>query len=180
MSIDVRTKGGTGGGGAVTSVFTRVGAVTAQNNDYTWAQVDKTVSSIADIATKNHTDLTAGTGSDHTWIDQDVTKIYKTGALTDAATVAVDLESTKMQVFYTLTITADRAMGAATNQVAGCQVIFKITESGAARALTWNANYLFGGGNDVVLSLGDGSITIVGFVSDGTNLIHTGTTYDAS
>jgi len=45
---------------AVTSVFGRVGAVTAQANDYTWAQIDKTVSSLADITTRSAGDLTSG------------------------------------------------------------------------------------------------------------------------
>jgi len=40
--------------GAVDSVFGRTGTVTAQNNDYTWNQVDKTVSSIADITTREY------------------------------------------------------------------------------------------------------------------------------
>mgnify|MGYP003643082995 CR=1 FL=1 len=46
------------GGGAVTSVFGRTGAVIAVSNDYTWSQIDKTTSSIADITTKSHTLLT--------------------------------------------------------------------------------------------------------------------------
>lgn len=50
---------------AVQSVHSRSGIVVAATNDYTWAQVDKTVSDIADLTTKNHTDLTAGDGTDH-------------------------------------------------------------------------------------------------------------------
>lgn len=71
----------------VTSVFSRTGAITAQNNDYTWAQIDKTTSDIADITTKSHTSLSdigtnthaqidthiSSDGSDHSYIDQDVT-----------------------------------------------------------------------------------------------------------
>ncbi len=49
-----------GGGGLVTSVFTRAGAVVAVANDYTWAQIDKTVSSIADITTRSLTDIDGG------------------------------------------------------------------------------------------------------------------------
>jgi hypothetical protein len=37
----------------LTSVYGRVGAITAQTNDYTWAQINKTVSSIGDIADVN-------------------------------------------------------------------------------------------------------------------------------
>jgi len=43
---------------SVLSVFGRTGAVVAATNDYTWAQIDKTTSDIADITTRSHTDLT--------------------------------------------------------------------------------------------------------------------------
>lgn len=42
---------------AVSTVFGRTGNVTAQNNDYTWRQIDKTTSSLADLTTKEHSDL---------------------------------------------------------------------------------------------------------------------------
>lgn len=49
------------GGGAVISVFGRTGAVVAQTGDYTWAQINKSTSSLADIATRSAGDLTSGT-----------------------------------------------------------------------------------------------------------------------
>ena len=49
-----------GGGGLVTSVHGRTGAVVAAVNDYTWAQINKTTSSIADIATRSAADLSSG------------------------------------------------------------------------------------------------------------------------
>lgn len=52
---------GTGGGGSVSSVFGRTGAVVAATNDYTWAQIDKTTSSLADITTRSASDLSSGT-----------------------------------------------------------------------------------------------------------------------
>lgn len=52
---------GSGGGGAVSSVFGRTGAVVAATNDYTWAQIDKTTSSLADITTRSASDLSSGT-----------------------------------------------------------------------------------------------------------------------
>lgn len=52
---------GGGGGGAVTSTFGRTGAITAANGDYTWAQINKTTSSLADLATRSASDLTSGT-----------------------------------------------------------------------------------------------------------------------
>lgn len=47
-------------GGAVTSFNTRVGAVIPATNDYTWAQINKATSSLADLTTKSATDLTSG------------------------------------------------------------------------------------------------------------------------
>lgn len=46
---------------AVTSIFGRTGTVVAATNDYTWAQVDKTTSSLADLMTRSAADLTSGT-----------------------------------------------------------------------------------------------------------------------
>jgi hypothetical protein len=45
----------------VSSVFGRTGAVVAATNDYTWAQVNKATSSIADITTRSAADLSSGT-----------------------------------------------------------------------------------------------------------------------
>lgn len=50
-----------GSGGLVTSVFGRTGAIVAATNDYTWAQIDKTVSSLADLTTRSAGDLNSGT-----------------------------------------------------------------------------------------------------------------------
>lgn len=61
--------GGGGGGGAVNSVFGRTGTVTASTNDYTWAQINKATSNIADITTKSHTSLTDIGTNTHAQID---------------------------------------------------------------------------------------------------------------
>ncbi|MCX5715212.1 MAG: hypothetical protein NT033_10565, partial [Candidatus Omnitrophica bacterium] len=44
----------------VTSVFGRTGAVLAQDNDYTWAQIDKSASKLTDIVNRSTTDLPEG------------------------------------------------------------------------------------------------------------------------
>src|SRR5229473_3943940 len=43
------------------SVFGRTGAVVAATNDYTWAQIDKTTSSLANLTTRSAGDLSSGT-----------------------------------------------------------------------------------------------------------------------
>jgi len=54
---------------AVSSVFGRTGAVVAAINDYTWAQIDKTVSSLVDITTRSHTLLSDIGTNTHAQID---------------------------------------------------------------------------------------------------------------
>jgi hypothetical protein len=91
---------------AVTSVFGRTGIVVAADNDYTWAQIDKTTSDIADITTKSHTSLTdIGTYS-HTAIDDHITtasgnphavtktEIGLSNVTNDAQLTAAQLETT--------------------------------------------------------------------------------------
>lgn len=48
----------------VTTVFGRTGDILSATNDYTWAQIDKSTSSIADITTRSAGDLNSGTLSD--------------------------------------------------------------------------------------------------------------------
>lgn len=55
------TVSGGGSGGAVDSVFGRTGPVTAVFGDYTWALIDKTVSSLADITFHSASELSNGT-----------------------------------------------------------------------------------------------------------------------
>lgn len=57
---------------AVTSFNTRTGAVTSQTNDYTWAQINKATSSLADITTRSHTLLTDIGTNTHAQIDSHI------------------------------------------------------------------------------------------------------------
>ena len=57
----------------VTSVFSRPGDVVAAINDYTWAQINKATSDIADITTKSHTSLTDKGSNTHAQIDNYIT-----------------------------------------------------------------------------------------------------------
>ena len=79
--------------GSVSSVFGRTGTVTAQNNDYTWAQIDKTTSNIADITTKSHTSLTDIGSNTHAQIDAHIADVSKHRQINDTGTATTDLWS---------------------------------------------------------------------------------------
>ena len=62
----------------VQSIFGRSGAVTAQANDYTWAQINKTTSSLADITSNSHTLLDDVGSNTHAQIDTALTRLANT------------------------------------------------------------------------------------------------------
>lgn len=85
---------------AVSSIFGRTGNVTAQTNDYTWAQIDKTTSSLADIASHSHTLLTDKGSNTHDQIDNALTRLASTsGTNTGDQIVPANTTSTSNQFF---------------------------------------------------------------------------------
>lgn len=78
------------GGGAVDSVFSRTGVVVAATNDYTWAQINKATSSIADITSKSHTLLTDKGTNTHPQIDTHIASTSNPHAVTEGLHEVVD------------------------------------------------------------------------------------------
>lgn len=78
---------------SVPSVFGRTGPITAQTNDYSWAQVNKTTSSIQDITSRSHSLLSDIGTNTHAQIDTALTKL---GTIQEGAEVNVspDWDST--------------------------------------------------------------------------------------
>lgn len=60
---------------SVPSVFGRTGPISAQANDYTWGQIDKTTSSLHDITSRSHSLLTDIGTNTHAQIDAAITKL---------------------------------------------------------------------------------------------------------
>ena len=90
--------------GAVDSVFTRTGAVVAATNDYTWAQIDKSTSDIADITTKSHTSLSDIGSNTHAQVDThiaDATKHFLENDLTKHVGVESPVSSENIFMFFT-------------------------------------------------------------------------------
>ena len=78
----------------VTSFNTRTGAVTSSSNDYTWAQIDKTVSDLADLTTKSHTSLTDKGTNTHATIDSHLSSTSNPHTVTAAQASAIALGGT--------------------------------------------------------------------------------------
>jgi len=93
------------GGGAVDSVFGRTGAVVATTNDYTWAQIDKATSSIADITTRSHTALTDIGSNSHATIDTHISATAAHGA-TGAVVGTTNTQTLSAKTLTTPTISA--------------------------------------------------------------------------
>lgn len=91
-----------------------------------------------------------------------------TQTLADAATVAWDVA---LGAVAKVTLGGNRTLGAPTNLRDGASYILRVIQDGTgSRTLAYNAVFKFPGGTDPVLSTVAGSIDILTFVSDGTNL----------
>ena len=95
-------------------------------------------------------------------------KLKATVAIADAATIATD---TALGHAFSVTLTANRTLGAPTNMIAGDVYTWFITQDGGGtNTLAYNAVFLFPNGTTPVLSTGGGEIDILTGVSDGTNV----------
>lgn len=185
--------------GAVISIFGRTGTVTAQSNDYTWAQINKATSSIADITTKNHTDLAAGNGSDHADVATNTThrgltvthgatgavvgttniqtltnKILTnegrtTQILTDGASIACDFNNGGLAKVI---IEGNRTLAAPTNiKVGGIYFYYIFQDDVGGRTLAYNAVFKFPHDTAPIINVTANTFSVLMCISfDGTTL----------
>ena len=90
-------------------------------------------------------------------------------ALTDAATVAVDLS---LGNFYTLTLGGNRTLGAPTNQTAGQSGVIVITQDGTgSRTLAYNSVWKFPSGTAPTLTTTASAVDVLAYyVESGTRI----------
>jgi len=96
---------------------------------------------------------------------------FGVATLTDGASIAWDLDLGQMS---TVTITDDRAFANPTNQEAGGSYVLKIVQDGSGgHTPTWGNAYQFEDSTDPTVSSGIDDVTIMTFISDGTNMFGT-------
>lgn len=120
--------------GAVDSVFGRTGAVVAATDDYTWAQINKTTSDIADITTKSHTSLSSIGTNTHAQIDTHI-----------AASIAHGTTGTIVGTSDTQTLT-NKTINLANNTISGT--------SGQFNTALSDSNFYMVDGTDVAITDG--------------------------
>ena len=99
------------------------------------------------------------------------TAYSKAVALTDAATVAVDL-SVGNSFVLGLTALGSRVLGTPTNLSAGATYLFRIEQPPAGgEALTYATEYKFAGGSDGALSVAGSAVDVLSCYCDGTSLL---------
>lgn len=89
-------------------------------------------------------------------------------SLTDAATIAWDLDVAQV---CSVTLTANRTLGAPTNMKAGGTYIVIVRQDGSGgHTLAFNSAYKWSSGVTPVVASGASDVSILSFVSDGTNM----------
>jgi hypothetical protein len=157
----------TQGGGSVTSVFTRTGAVVANTGDYTVSQVTGAAPLASPALTGSPTAPTQTTGDNSTKIATDAfvttavsASLPLTGgtlsgplvvggalsttpvALTDAATIAVNAALSDV---FTVTLGGSRTLGTPSNPTSGQSITVEVTQpgSGGPYTLSYSGGYAF-------------------------------------
>lgn len=163
-NVPLSQLGHAGGGGAVSSVFTRTGAVVASNNDYTFAQIGSTPTTLAGYGIIDAVSLTGTqTLTNKTLTSPLISSIINTGTLTLPTSTdtligraTTDTLTNKGISGSTNTFSniPESAVTNLTSDLSGKQATVTLTTTGTSGAATFNSttgalnvpNYATGGG----------------------------------
>ena len=106
------------------------------------------------------------------------TQNFNATTLSDASTIAWDASAHQVT---SVTLGANRALGAATNQVDGAVYVISVIQDGTgSRTLSFNSNYKFTDGSAPTLTTTASARDILVFVSNGTNMFEIGRSLNVS
>ncbi len=126
-----------------------------------------TLTNLFTIGSTTNTNIMSDSANEYT-----KTQNFNATTLTDASTVAWDASLNQVT---SVTLTANRAFGAPTNQVDGAVYILRVIQDGTgSRIPTWNAVFKWSSATAPTLTTTASAIDAFVFISNGTNMYEIG------
>ena len=153
---------------------------TSQHGSFTGAVGEITVDTDKDTVGVHDGSQAGGFGLPSLKTAQEFTKTQNFNAttLTDEATITWDASANQVT---SVTLTNNRTLAAATNQVDGGVYVLSVVQDGTgSRTLSFNSNYKFTGGTAPTLTTGANARDVIVFLSNGTNMFEIGRSLNVS
>ena len=153
---------------------------TSQHGSFTGAVGEITVDTDKDTVVVHDGSQAGGFALPSLKTAQEFTKTQNFNAttLTDQATITWDASANQVT---SVTLTNNRTLAAATNQVDGGVYVLSVVQDGTGgRTLSFNSNYKFTGGTAPTLTTAASSTDVLVFLSNGTNMLEIGRSLNVS
>lgn len=153
---------------------------TSQHGSFTGAVGEITVDTDKDTVVVHDGSQAGGFALPSLKTAQEFTKTQNFNAttLTDEATITWDASANQVT---SVTLTNNRTLAAATNQVDGGVYVLSVVQDGTgSRTLSFNSNYKFTGGSAPTLTTGANARDVIVFLSNGTNMFEIGRSLNVS
>ena len=153
---------------------------TSQHGSFTGAVGEITVDTDKDTVVVHDGSQAGGFALPSLKTAQEFTKTQNFNAttLTDEATITWDASANQVT---SVTLTNNRTLAAATNQVDGGVYVLSVVQDGTgSRTLSFNSNYKFTQGSAPTLTTGANARDVIVFLSNGTNMFEIGRSLNVS
>lgn len=153
---------------------------TSQHGSFTGAVGEITVDTDKDTVVVHDGSQAGGFALPSLKTAQEFTKTQNFNAttLTDQGTITWDASANQVT---SVTLTNNRTLAAATNQVDGGVYVLSVVQDGTgSRTLSFNSNYKFTGGSAPTLTTGANARDVIVFLSNGTNMFEIGRSLNVS